>query len=91
MKIEIVTEFGKNTLPEQVSQAYSSDHLSTESIENIAYALSKAGYNTHVFGGIPELTEAYSNKVVMDKDAIYLNISNGMTQPSRRKIGRAHV
>ena len=31
MKIEIVTEFGKNTLPEQVSQAYSSDHLSTES------------------------------------------------------------
>lgn len=84
MKIEIITEFDKNTLPEQVNKAYSSDHLSTESIQNIAYALSKAGYNTHIFGGIPELTEAYANKVVMDRDAIYLNISNGMTQPSRR-------
>lgn len=84
MKVEIVTEFGKDILSEHVSQEYSSDHLSAESIENIALAISKAGYDTHIFGGIPELVEAYTEKIAMDKNALYLNISNGMTQPSRR-------
>lgn len=84
MKVEIVTEFGKNISPEQLSQEYTSDHLSAESIKNIALAVSKAGYDTHVFGGIPELAEAYSQRIAINKDAIYLNISNGMTQPSRR-------
>ena len=36
MKVEIITEFGKDTSPKQLSQEYSSDHLSAESIENIA-------------------------------------------------------
>ena len=84
MKVEIVTEFGKDISPKQVSQEISSDHLSAESIENIALGVSKAGYDTHIFGGIPELMEAYSKKLNLDKNAIYLNISNGMTQPSRR-------
>lgn len=84
MKVEIVTEFGKDISPEQVSQEYSSDHLSAKSIENITLAVSKAGYDTHVFGGIPELAETYSKKIEIDKSAVYLNISNGMTQPSRR-------
>lgn len=84
MKVEIITEFGKNILPEQVSQEYSSDHLNAESIEKIAFAVSKAGYDTHILGGIPELAKAYSHKIELDKNAIYLNISNGMTQPSRR-------
>lgn len=84
MKVEIITEFGKDTSPKQLSQEYSSDHLSAESIENIALAVCKAGYDTHVFGGIPELVDAYSKKLIIDKNAVYLNISNGMTQPSRR-------
>lgn len=84
MKIEIITEFGNKMLPGQISQNLSSDHLSAEAIENIAQAISKAGYETHIFGGIPELTEAYSNKLPIDKTALYFNISNGMTQPSRR-------
>lgn len=84
MKVEIITEFGKKISPEQIKQEYSSDHLSTKSIENIALSVSEAGYEAHVFGGIPELTEAYSKKIKMDKNAVYLNISNGMTQPSRR-------
>lgn len=84
MKVEIVTEFGKDILPKQVNQENSSDHLSAESIENIALGVLEAGYDTHIFGGIPELTEAYSKKLNLDKNAVYLNISNGMTQPSRR-------
>lgn len=84
MRVEIVTEFGKHISPEQVNKENSSDHLSAESIKNIALAVSKAGYDAHIFGGIPELTEAYSKNIVLDKNAVYLNISNGMTQPSRR-------
>lgn len=84
MKVEIITEFEKNRSSEQMGQEYSTDHLSIESIKNITSALSNAGYDTHVFGGIPELINAYSRKIAVDKKAIYLNISNGMTQPSRR-------
>lgn len=60
MKVEIITEFEKNRSPEQIGQEYSTDHLSAESIKNITLSVSNAGYDTHVFGGIPELVNAYS-------------------------------
>ena len=84
MNIEVITEFGSDSALVDDNNEIYMDHLSSEAVEGITNALKTAGYKAHIFGGIPELTLAYANKKEIDKDALYFNISNGMTQPSRR-------
>ena len=84
MKVKIITEFRKNLSLEHINEELSSDHLSKEAIDSIASAIAEAGYETYIFGGIPDLAEAYSSQLNVNNDDLYFNISNGMTQPSRR-------
>lgn len=59
------------------------DHPSLESIEYLIVELSKSGFKAVHFGGIDELIDAYHQKLEFPK-TLFLNLSDGLTQPSRK-------
>ncbi len=74
------------------------DHPSLESINYLVSELSKVGFNTKHFGGVEELVKACHEKCKFP-DTLFLNFSDGLTQPSRKAqssillelIGAAYV
>ena len=60
-----------------------SDHPSRESVDFVASELTKAGFDTELFGGVEQLIEAYEQKRVFS-DVLFLNFSDGLSQISRK-------
>lgn len=62
----------------------SCDHFPKISMEKVMKSIQKINYNCTYFGGISKLVEAYSNNIVFDKSDLFLNMSDGLYQNSRR-------
>ncbi len=59
------------------------DHPSLESIKFVVQELRKCGFNAEFFGGVERLIEAYCKKEQFP-DTLFLNLSDGLTQVSRK-------
>lgn len=60
-----------------------SDHPSRESVDFVASELSKAGFNTKLFGGVEQLIEACEQKRSFP-NVLFLNFSDGLSHISRK-------
>lgn len=60
-----------------------SDHPSQESIKFVASELTKAGYETEIFGGVEQLIEACEEKRRFT-NVMFLNFSDGLNHVSRK-------
>ena len=73
-------EFQNESL--QSSRPYS-DHPSEESINFVISELTKAGFETELFGGVEQLIKAYEKKQTFT-DIMFLNFSDGLSHISRK-------
>lgn len=84
-KISIISDF-RESFPTKDTNGKTifNDHPRKQSIEAVCDSLKNKGYDCSIFGGVPELTAAFANNEPIDKNAIYVNMSDGMTQPYSR-------
>ena len=84
-KISIISDF-RESFPTKDTNGKTifNDHPRKQSIEAVCHSLKNKGYDCSIFGGVPELTTAFANNEPIDKNAIYVNMSDGMTQPYSR-------
>lgn len=59
------------------------DHPSLESVNYVVQELRKCGFDAEFFGGVERLIEAYSKKHPFP-NTLFLNLSDGLTQVSRK-------
>lgn len=62
----------------------SCDHFPRTSVETVIQNIKDIGYECEYFGGINELLVAYTQKIAFDKSSLFLNMSDGLYQTSRR-------
>lgn len=62
----------------------SCDHFPKSSIEKVLNNLDSIGYRSTYFGGVNELINAYNNHCIFNSDIVFLNMSDGLYQKSRR-------
>ncbi len=60
------------------------DHPRKKSVEDVCKTLVDMGYDCSIFGGVPELVKAYTGEIPLDKNTIYINMSDGLTQTYSR-------
>lgn len=60
------------------------DHPRRASVEEVCETLVKQGYHCEIFGGVPELVEAYSRKQTFPEKTLFVNMSDGLTQTYSR-------
>lgn len=84
-KIALICDF-RESFPTKDSdgKVLFNDHPRRSSVEEVCDTLIKKGYSCSIFGGVPELTKAYSGDIPIDLDAIYINMSDGLTQTYSR-------
>ena len=84
-KISIISDF-RESFPTKDTNGKTifNDHPKKQSIEAVCNLLKEKGYDCSIFGGVPELTNAFANNKSMDRNTIYINMSDGMTQPYSR-------
>lgn len=84
-KISIISDFRESFPTKDTNETtIFNDHPRKQSIEAVCDSLKKKGYDCSIFGGVPELTYAFANKEQLDKNTIYINMSDGLTQPYSR-------
>ncbi len=62
----------------------SDDHFPKSSVEIIMQEINSIGYKCKYFGGINELADTYTKKATFDDSTLFLNLSDGLFQNSRR-------
>ena len=62
----------------------SCDHFPRSSVETVIQNINNIGYECEYFGGINELSIAYTQKRTFDKSTLFFNMSDGLYQTSRR-------
>lgn len=78
MKIYILGDTQEN-FPTFSNNGHINDHQDEETFKSILEAVTDLGYECEIYGGVPELINAYAHK---DRypDSLFLNFSDGMTQ-----------
>lgn len=69
---------------ENIDHARRYDHLEQKDIEGIQTAICALGYECEVFGGVERLVEACNAKESFPSDALFLNLTTGLTQRHRK-------
>lgn len=84
-KIALICDF-RESFPTKDTQGniLFNDHPRKESVEDVCKTLINMGYDCSIFGGVPELVKAYTGEIPLDRDAIYINMSDGLTQTYSR-------
>lgn len=84
-KIELICDF-RESFPTRDPQGnvLFNDHPRKKSIEDVCQTLVDMGYDCSIFGGVPELVKAYTGEIPFDKNTIYINMSDGLTQTYSR-------
>lgn len=82
-KYYVVANTREQFLNEVLSSRVYNDHPSKNSIDQIVSSLKSEGYNADYFGGVEKLMDAYSKKITFPK-TLFLNLSDGLTQQSRK-------
>lgn len=60
------------------------DHPRRASIEEVRNALREQGYHCEIFGGVPELADAYTQRLSFPEETLFINMSDGLTQAYSR-------
>lgn len=76
MNIKIICDYNEN-FGSKTDIGHINDHQSKDTFIQICNAIKKIGYNCDIFGGVEELIQAYSTNKKIDKDDIYINLSDG--------------
>lgn len=84
-KIKLVCDF-RESFPtrDERGEVLFNDHPRRASIEEVRDTLIGKGYDCEIFGGVPELAAAYTNGTTFPEDALFLNMSDGLTQTYSR-------
>ena len=84
-KIALICDF-RESFPTKDTQGnvLFNDHPRKKSVEDVCKTLVDAGYDCSIFGGVPELVKAYTGEIPLDKNTIYINMSDGLTQTYSR-------
>lgn len=80
--IELICDC-REDFPSKCPGALWNDHLERKSFQEIVDAIRSLGYNCDIFGGVPQLIHAYDQNEQLS-DALFFNVSDGMTQPYSR-------
>lgn len=84
-KISLICDFRENFPTKDVQgKVLFNDHPRKASVEEVRDTIAKMGYDCNIFGGVPELVKAYTGYIPIDMDAIYINMSDGLTQTYSR-------
>lgn len=84
-KIALICDFRESFPTKDINgEVLFNDHPRRSSVEEIRDTLIKKGYNCSIFGGVPELTRAYIGDIPIDRNAVYINMSDGLTQTYSR-------
>ena len=84
-KIALICDFRESFPTKDVNgEVLFNDHPRKSSVEEVRDTLIKKGYDCSIFGGVPELIKAYTGNIPIDLDAVYINMSDGLTQTYSR-------
>lgn len=84
-KIYIISDFREDFPNINKNGArYFNDHPTKESIQEICDIINQLGYTCDIINGTNELIYLYEHKEKLDKEAIYLNMSDGLNQEYNR-------
>lgn len=84
-KINLVCDFRENfPTKDDHGDVLFNDHPRRASVEEIRDALIGQGYQCEIFGGVPELAEAYTQKKVFPRYTLFVNMSDGLSQTYSR-------
>lgn len=82
-ELKIVCDFREDFRNYATKDVFFNDHPSRNSVEEIYQILSTSGYECEIFGGVNELISAYNQKISFT-NCIFINMSDGLTQPYSR-------
>lgn len=82
-KIKIICDFREDFENLSTGNTIFNDHPTRNSIEEICKILNTGGYTCEIFGGVNQLIDAYIQKKSFT-DCIFINMSDGLTQPYSR-------
>lgn len=84
-KIALICDF-RESFPTKDPQGnvLFNDHPRKKSVEDVCQTLVDMGYDCSIFGGVPELVKACAGEIPLDKNTIYINMSDGLTQSYSR-------
>lgn len=80
--IEIICDC-REDFPTKCPGSLWNDHLEKKSFQALVDAIRSLGYACDIFGGVPQLIHAYDQHEQLP-DALFFNVSDGMTQPYSR-------
>lgn len=83
--IELVCDF-RESFPTATAngEILFNDHPRRASVEEVCKTLVNQGYNCKIFGGVPELADAYSHRQTFPEKTLFVNMSDGLTQTYSR-------
>lgn len=86
MNYKIICDFNEN-YNSKTDVGHINDHQTKETFEQINLAINHLGYNCEIFGGVPELLNAYNKNSMINKNDIFINLSDG----TDKKYSRVQV
>lgn len=82
-KIKLICDC-RESFPTNSSVGHHNDHQSQDNIKMIQETIITLGYDCEIYGGVNELINQYNKTDKIDKNAYYLNLSDGLTQEYSR-------
>lgn len=82
-ELKIICDFREDFENLSTGNAIFNDHPTRNSIEEICDFLNTSGYRCEIFGGVNQLINAYNQKISFT-NCIFINMSDGLTQPYSR-------
>lgn len=76
MNYKIICDFSEN-YDSKTDIEHINDHQTRETFLKINESIKELGYNCDIFGGVPELIKACNGKYPINKDDIFINLSDG--------------
>ena len=83
MEYKILCDYSEN-FASKSELGLINDHQDQKTFEEINAAIKDCGYHCEIFGGVPELLQAYENQLTFNKNIIFINLSDGMDQKYSR-------
>ncbi|MBO5494503.1 MAG: hypothetical protein J5964_02155 [Eubacterium sp.] len=86
MKYNIICDYNES-FESKTEEGHINDHQTKDTFIKINDAINRLGYQSTIFGGVPELIKAYNNLISLEKNDIFINLSDG----TDKKYSRVQV
>ncbi len=82
-EFKIICDFREN-FESKTEIGFFNDHQDRDTFERINQAIINLGYNSKIWGGVPELGKAYAENKKFNSNTIFINLSDGLNTPYSR-------